>query len=113
LSDEGYTALGGTRDLKLIAEKKALAASLSDTPETLETLTAKAGISPKRAYGLIKELVSDETAQRHAKGVKGDPYTYTAMPTNSLSSPPPPLGAERESALAIEAENLSVKNAAG
>ena len=112
LSDGGYTALGGTRDLKLIAERKALAASLSDTPDTLETLTERAGVSPKRAYGLIKELVSEGTAQAHGKGVKGDPYRYAAMPTNSLSSPPPSLGVERERALAVEAEKLSDKNAA-
>jgi predicted ATP-dependent serine protease len=96
LSDGGYTAIGETRDLKLIAEKERLKSSLSGTPEALDGLTEKAGIPPKRAYVLIKELVAEGFAESHGRGVKGDPYKYCVKSVQFLSSPTPSIGTEME-----------------
>ena len=93
LQDGEYLVIDAERQTKL-AEQSRLSAVLTAEPQSVETLAKLSGVPQNRVYGHMKALVGLGKAGTEGKGVKGDPFLYSAVPVNSLSSDPPSLEAE-------------------
>ncbi len=106
LEEAEYTVIGKPSELNATAGRERLLAALSATPEDIDSLSKRADVPVKRAYGHMKSLVTDGKAQQHGKGVKGDPSRYSVPLENALSSSPPPVGEEGESELDVPAGEL-------
>lgn len=93
LRDGEYFVIDG--DAETVAqEKERLTSALTAEPQSLDDLAVRAKVQKKRAYGRIKELVSEGRARIHGKGVRGAPYLYSAVVDDSLSSVPSSLEEE-------------------
>jgi hypothetical protein len=93
LKDGEYLLIDAERQTKL-AEQARLSAVLTAEPQSVEALAKLSVVPQNRVYGHMKALVGLGKAGIEGKGVKGNPFLYSAVPVNSLSSDPLSLGIE-------------------
>lgn len=87
-----YHELGTPEELSEEAVKGKVLAALTDEPQDVTTVTKKAELSGKQVRKALETLKSQVV--REGKGVKGDPYTYRLVASNSIPSQPLPIGEE-------------------
>jgi hypothetical protein len=93
LKDGEYLVIDAERQTKL-AEQARLSAVLTAEPQSVEALAKLSGVPQNRVYGHMKALVGLGKAGIEGKGVRGNPFLYSVVPVNSLSSDPLSLGIE-------------------
>jgi KaiC/GvpD/RAD55 family RecA-like ATPase len=75
-------------------ERERLIGSLTSEPQTIEVVAKTAGVALTRAYRHMKVIRGTGQTQVHGQGVKGDPYLYSLIPADALSSNSLPLQGE-------------------
>jgi hypothetical protein len=76
LRDTGYVALGDPASTGKQAKLDKLAATITDTPEEVDVISQRAGLSRRDGHRLLGILVNEGKVLRDGKGVKGDPYCF-------------------------------------
>lgn len=97
LNEDEYKVLGTPDELSSSAKAEKVFVGLTDTPQTVEELSAKTGLSKQGISEAIQRLGAKVI--RTGKGVKGDPYRFRR---NSMCpSSTPVSGGSDETNLAI------------
>jgi AAA domain-containing protein len=90
LDGDAYQLVGAPDGQGQEARGRRVLEALTEEPQDVEAVAAKAGLSPKLTREALEKLCGDGQAVREGKGVKGSPHRYRR--TNSLPSHPPPIG---------------------
>jgi len=93
LKDGEYLVIDAERQTKL-AEQARLSAVLTPEPQSVEALAKLSSVTQNRVYGHMKALVGLGKANIEGKGVRRNPFLYSAVPVHSLSSDPLSLEAK-------------------
>jgi hypothetical protein len=92
LREHGYVALGDPAAVGKADKLKRLHAALTETPEEIESLAKKAGLSKRDATRLLDLQWRAGEAIREGKGKKSDPYRFARF----VAGNPPGLIARNE-----------------
>ena len=89
LRETGYSALGDPANLNKQARLEKIKTALTETSETPETISHRAGIGLRDTFRLLKALAERGEINQDGKGRKGSPFRYRR---NSIHTAPPVLG---------------------
>jgi archaellum biogenesis ATPase FlaH len=101
LRDHGYEALGDPAAVGKRSKLSQLESVLTTLPTEVKALACKAGVSPRGAYELLKQLAADGRAIQSGTGRRSDPRLYSCnrvAPSNGTLHAANPLPPDQEKA---------------
>jgi len=111
LDGDTFTLVGTSEMPGRQVAEAAVWAALSDTPQTVPSLSTAASQSGKATKRALRHLGSQVV--KEGTGVKGDPYTYRRAPVDSIPANSPPIGEETNSAEDLTRRAAAAESAAG
>ena len=89
LKDGEYLVIDADRQTAL-DEQERLILALTSTPDSIDAISKRAVVPLTKAYRHMKRILDLGEAIVAGKGVKGDPYLYSAVPGDALFLAPHP-----------------------